>query len=262
MRSSPCYKAFLPCVALAGLLALQGGCDTKPLTQALTSVAASGGENAQQQKIHSINNLKYVGLAIHTYAQYAKGFPPAYVADRNGKPLLSWRVLILPYMGQEGLYAQFHLDEPWDSENNKKLIALMPDVYKAPGSAVADQWKTNYLAVRGDDSVMSGATPNKFSSVRDGLSRTIMTVEVSDARAVEWTRPDDFQYNPQNPMDGLAGLREGCFIVGLADCSVRALKLSKSPEVLRGWFSKNDRSTVSVDDDAPDSGMPGVPFGL
>ena len=155
-------------------------------------------------------------------------------------------MLILPYLGEQGLYNQFHLGEPWDSEHNKTLLAQMPEVYKAPGSTVAAQWKTNYLTVRGKDSIFSGPTPNKFSSVRDGLSRTIMTVEVSDARAVEWTRPDDFEFNPQNPIEGLIGLREGCFVAGMADGSVTFVPASTSTDTLLGWFNKSDRKSEEI----------------
>jgi len=39
------------------------------------------------------------------------------------------------------------LNEPWDSEHNKKLIAKMPPVYVRPGSQ-AGEGKTVYLAVK------------------------------------------------------------------------------------------------------------------
>ncbi len=79
-----------------------------------------------------MNNLKYIGLAMHNYLDANSHFPPAASVDKAGKPLLSWRVMILPYIDQDQLYKQFHLDEPWDSEHNKKLIDKMPQIYASP----------------------------------------------------------------------------------------------------------------------------------
>ena len=82
------------------------------------------------RRMASSNNLKQIGLAMINYEQANKTFPPAYKADKDGKPLLSWRVLILPYLESNSLYEQFHLDEPWDSAH-KRLIAQMPAVLQA-----------------------------------------------------------------------------------------------------------------------------------
>ena len=109
-----------------------------------------------------MNNLKQIGLAIHNYAQANKTFPPAYTVDKDGKPLLSWRVLILPYLEGDDLYSEFHLDEPWDSEHNKKLLSRMPAVFRDPDSKLAAQGKTNYLTVRGEKTVFSGEKPIAF----------------------------------------------------------------------------------------------------
>ena len=84
------------------------------------------------------NNEKHIALAIHNYISSTRPkamFPPAYTTSKDGKPLLSWRVLILPYLEQEALYKQFHLDEPWDSPHNRTLIARMPTVYRCPMEA-------------------------------------------------------------------------------------------------------------------------------
>src|SRR5262249_30142494 len=81
-------------------------------------------------RTRSANNLKQIGLAMHNYHDVNGAFPPAAVCDKTGKPMLSWRVLILPYIEQDALYKEFKLDEPWDSEHNKKLLAKMPKVYE------------------------------------------------------------------------------------------------------------------------------------
>src|SRR5262249_51556565 len=83
-------------------------------------------------RMQNQNNLKEMALAMHNYHDVNGKFPPAAICDKQGKPLLSWRVAILPYVEQDNLYKQFKLDEPWDSEHNKKLIAQMPKVYALP----------------------------------------------------------------------------------------------------------------------------------
>src|SRR5438552_18335675 len=77
-------------------------------------------------------NLKQVGLALHNYREEFGCFPPAYVADRAGRPMHSWRVLILPFIDQADLYSKYNFDEPWDGPNNIKLLDEMPRLYKCP----------------------------------------------------------------------------------------------------------------------------------
>ena len=84
-----------------------------------------------------MQKLKELVLATHNYHDIARCFPAPAIRDERGKPLLSWRVHLLPVLGEESLYRQFHLDEPWDSEHNRKLIPSMPDVLRSPASQAA-----------------------------------------------------------------------------------------------------------------------------
>jgi len=194
----------------------------------------------------SMNNMKMIGLALHNYHTAQKTFPPAYKADQNGKPLLSWRVLILQYLDEDALYKEFHLDEPWDSDHNKPLIAKMPAVYRNPNSAVANEGKTNYLTVRNEHSVFPGSKGIGAHEITDGTSNTIMTVEVPDSSAVEWTKPDDFAYDETNPLKGLTGLRSMVFMAGFADGSVQTLPASIDPATLKLLFMRDDGKPVNV----------------
>ena len=196
----------------------------------------------------SLNNLRQLGLSLHNYAQANGTFPPAYTTDGKGKPLLSWRVLVLPYLEQNELFQQFHLDEPWDSAHNKKLIARMPAVFKSPGSRVSGQGKTNYLTVRGEDTIFPGEQKVTFGQVRHGLSYTIMTVEASDEKAVPWTKPDDFHYDEKKPVAGLVGLRRGGFLAGFADGSVHRIKLSVKSATLIALFTRDSDEPIDDDD--------------
>ncbi len=102
--------------------------------------------NATQRR-RSRNNLKQILLAIHNY-EAANGYLPADIRDNDGKALLSWRVLLLPYLEQLQLYNQFKLNEPWDSENNLKLLSKMPDIFRV-GFEDKDSSHTYYQAFAG-----------------------------------------------------------------------------------------------------------------
>jgi type II secretory pathway pseudopilin PulG len=187
----------------------------------------------------STNNMKQIALAMHNYADAKKRLPPAYTTDANGKPLLSWRVLLLPYLEMNDLYEKFHLDEPWDSDHNKKLIAVLPAVYRNPSSCVAQQGKTNYLTIRNKDGMFPGAEGIKLADVSDGPANTIMLVEAPDDSAAVWTKPDDFTYDENNPIRGLAGMRSGGFLAAMADGSIRFLASSTDPAILKALFTRN-----------------------
>jgi hypothetical protein len=183
---------------------------------------------------------------MHNYHDVNKTFPPAYRAENSGRPLLSWRVLILPYLEQDSLYREFHLDEPWDSQHNKKLIERMPAAYRSPGSKTAPGM-TNYLTVRAPNAVFPGK--DGVSSIRqitDGTSNTIMVVEASEQKAVAWTKPDDFEYNEADPLAGLLGLRPKGFLAALCDGSALLIPSSVEKETLRRLFVRDDGKPIPM----------------
>jgi hypothetical protein len=199
---------------------------------------------AQAEQMKSTNNLRQILLAIHNYADTNQKLP-GNVLDKAGKPLLSWRVHILPYIEQDQLYKQFKLDEAWDSPHNKKLVAQMPDAFKANGSKAAPG-KTTFLAVRGKDTVLGGDKPLTFAQIQDGTSNTIMVVDAADERAVEWTKPDDLAYDPEKPLAGLVGHIPGKFLAGFADGSVRIITAKIDPEMLRRAMTASDGKVVEL----------------
>ncbi|HEX5273375.1 MAG TPA: DUF1559 domain-containing protein, partial [Gemmataceae bacterium] len=202
-------------------------------------------------RIQSSNNLKQMALAMHNYNDTFGSLPPAYSTSKAGKPLLSWRVAILPFVEQDNLYKQFHLDEPWDSEHNKKLIEQMPKLYRSPKSG-APAGHTTYLTVRGKDTMFPGGGDSpgkgiKFADVPDGLSNTIMIVEASDKKAVPWTKPDDFELNEKDPGAGLFGTWAQGFQAAMGDGSVRFFSQSISAKVLKDLFIRNDGNPIPPD---------------
>ena len=137
------------------------------------------------------NNLKQIGLALHNYAETYGAFPPAYTVDANGKPLHSWRTLILPFVEQAPLYAKIDLTKPWDDPVNVEAAQSMPhSVYKCP-SVDAPPGFTTYLAVTGPGSCFQPGQPRPFSEITDGLSNTLLVIEVSKPHAVHWMAPQD-----------------------------------------------------------------------
>ncbi len=193
----------------------------------------------------SMNNMKQIGLALHNYASTFAAFPPAAAGRKPKQPPVSWRVLVLPYVERADLYSQYRFDEPWDSENNKKLIARMPKVFKAPGSRKAADGKTNYLAVVGEPYALAADKRRNFASFTDGLSNTILLVEVSDERAVPWTKPDDFTPDKTKPVAGLVGLRRGVFLALAADGAVHLVPADISSATLHGLFTRAGGEAVS-----------------
>lgn len=172
----------------------------------------------------SAKNLQELMLAMYDFYDIADHFPPAksgYAYDEiNGTtydaPHLSWRVRLLPLLGKKDLYSKFNLYEPWDSEHNKKLIPLMPDVFRAPGSKAA-AGKTNYLGIVGAHAAFPSKGSNRSGNFRDGISNSIALVEVPDSLAVEWTRPDDFPIDRRDLVKSLVDFRKGGFLVIFAD---------------------------------------------
>ncbi len=170
------------------------------------------------RRMTSSNNLKMIGLAMHNYHDaYAK--LPTDILGEDGTPLLSWRVAILPFIEQQELYQQFHLDEAWDSPHNITLLPQMPDVYLHP-TLPTYAGTTVYQRPISEGSMMHPSEPIKFRDVTDGLSDTIMAVETLADSAVEWTKPSDITIDTDEVMRDLDdGTREG-FNVLLGDGAV------------------------------------------
>jgi hypothetical protein len=205
-----------------------------------------------------VNNEKQIALAMHNYAhRHKSAFPPAFSTDNASKPLLSWRVLILPYLDQgEVLYKEFHLDETWDSPHNKALIARMPAVYRCPNQSdeSARLGKTCYLAPRGPETIFNGAAPVKLTDIADGTSNTILFFDAGDERSVTWTKPADWDLpaDPTAALPGMLSAHQGRgnrgTDVAFADGSVRFIREALKPATLRALFSYAGGEAISNDE--------------
>jgi hypothetical protein len=193
----------------------------------------------------SMKNLKQIGLALHNYHDASNRFPFAAIYAKNDKmgkkPLLSWRVAILPYVEEYKLYQEFKLDEPWDSDHNKKLLPKMPKVY-GPNDAKSDH-STFYQAFVGKGAAFEGGVSKiTFASFKDGTSNTLLIAEA--AKAVPWTKPEDLVYDPDKDLPKLGGLFDDGFHVLYADFYVQFIKKDIKPETLRALITRNGGEVV------------------
>jgi len=136
---------------------------------------------------------KQLACALHNYHDVHETFPPAYSTDEEGKPLHSWRVLILPIWGEDniGELAKIRLDEPWDSPHNSQFHDKMPSWYYCPSRPAEEQTKglTPYQMVIGPDTISNGPNSTKLSDITREHGDTLLFVEASVS--VPWMKPED-----------------------------------------------------------------------
>jgi hypothetical protein len=141
-----------------------------------------------RERAQCTNNLKQIGLAMHNYHTVYDCLPPSAIVDKNGKPLLSWRVALVPYLESSDLYSKFHLDEPWDSPHNLTLLDKMPSCYACPSDATLKPGMTGYQAIIGPStSFTPDFKPLRFADITDGTANTILIGE--SKRAVPGPSP-------------------------------------------------------------------------
>jgi hypothetical protein len=141
--------------------------------------------------------LKQLSLAVHNYASTYGTLPPAFVADKDGRPAHSWRVLLLPFLEQSELYSQYNFAEPWDGPNNRQLADKVGNIFRRPEDKDSSVL-TRFVAVVGDETAFPGVRTLRFEDVTDGTSKTILFVEVADSD-IHWMEPRDLAFD-QIPM--------------------------------------------------------------
>ena len=197
------------------------------------------GEDHPEARARTINNLKFMGWAMHVFTARNGGRLPAAAIRKGDKALLSWRVAILPFLEEHALYERFHLDEAWDSSHNEALLKEMPRVYAAVAHKDTTPYTTCYQGFVGPGSLFEGEEGTRIADVIDAVSPTLMIVEA--AHPVPWTKPEDVPYSDAEPLPKLGGQFEDGFYVGFADGSVRFLSRRIAPETLRALITQRRR---------------------
>jgi hypothetical protein len=216
---------------------------TDPGAAPVVEAPSLPGEDDAEARARTVDNLKILGIAVSGFAHANDGrFPPAAIR-KDGKPLLSWRVAILPFLDQKALYGKFHLDEPWDSPHNKALLKEMPSQYEAVVRKDPTPYSTYYQAFVGPGALFDGMEGTSVTDVTDGVGWTLMVAEGADP--VPWTKPEDLPYHEGRPLPKLGGQFEDGFYVAFADGSARFLSRTVTAETLRALILRGDGEALT-----------------
>jgi hypothetical protein len=205
-------------LAYMGMTAAVVGMIAPPVTGVLLYRAAS--------KLQSTNNLKELALATMYYHMKENHLPPPVLRSPSGHDV-SWRVELLPYLGEDELYKQYRKDEPWDGPNNRLLLARMPRVYAPPAPpGMPPGESTFYQMVVGPG---SDARSKRHRESPAGTADTLLFVEA--ATAVPWTKPEDVTYSPDQPLPAFGGIFPSGFHVAFTDGTVKWIEKEKASQV-------------------------------
>lgn len=243
------------CVGLFFSLCLCG-----PIGIALLLPAVQAARDAARTN-GSKNNLKQIGLALHQYHSQHESFPPAYTVDESGRPLHSWRTLILPQLEQQNLYDQINLDEPWDSPANAPLTDEVLKVFQSPHDGGRNVPMTNYVVITSDPedrnnwsrSIFLEHVSKRIADIRDGTTSTIMVVEIVNSD-IHWAEPRDID------VDNIRRVEEGAdpgvpnviprrAVLGFADGSVRISNEQIDAQMFRELISPSGGEVVAFPGD-------------
>ena len=233
-------------MAIAGIVMGALGCSVVVIAVliALLLPAVQAAREAARRS-QCVNNLKQIALAMHNYNSAFGVFPPAMTLDPEGKPLLSWRVLLLPYLEQNALYQKFKLDEPWDGPNNKALLAQIPNTYRCPSWPEGEKSENSiYQVLIGPGTLFEKAEGVSLAEVTDGTSNTLMVVE--SKAPVPWTQPSGLVYTPKSPIKGLGSAHPGGFNSALADGSVRFIKNSTGEDTIEALTTRAGGEVINA----------------
>lgn len=199
------------------------------------------------------SHLHQIAQAIRKYESDNGHFPPPYIADDKGTPIHSWRVLILPYLGEKDLYDKYDFSKPWNHPYNLALAVRMPSVYRCPSdtSPLADV-TTTYVAVVGNQTVWPPSSTRIHADVRDGLSNTILLLE-STASRTHWMAPSDASFSSIGPVtkDGatllLVSPHPGVSLCSFCDARVVPVSQHVTADRLEAMLTVDGGESVDVE---------------
>jgi len=201
---------------------------------------------ASSTRAQSVNNLKQIGLAFYNFQSSKNHFPPPVLyGGKSGKVPSSWRVALLPYLEQQELYNSYNFDEPWDGPSNSRLLDKMPPVYGYPKLGGTSKTNTAYFVFSGPDAMLGKGDKPTFTDVTDGTSNTILAVEA--LREVPWTKPEDIPFDPALPLPQIGGFTPEGANALFGDGSVRYVKKTISPAVMKALITRDGGEVISSD---------------
>lgn len=178
-------------------------------------------------------------MAVANYHETYKCYPPPFIADADGKPMHSWRILVLPFLERNDLYQQYRFDEPWDGPNNRKLADQMPSNYALHGCEQPGNVTTNYLRVIGDSTASPANRTVNEMEVVDGTLNTLFIIENVDS-GIHWMEPRDLTFDSMSFVvgapQGISSWLEppaGLTLAGI----VQTIPIETPPAILRGFFT-------------------------
>ncbi len=187
-------------------------------------------------------------MAVATYNDMHGSLPPPFIADANGKPMHSWRVLLLPFLEQKQLYNKYDFSEPWNGPNNRKLASQIPHVYRCPCEPQTGT-TTSYVVVTGNGTAFPTNGQLKYSDIGDGSAFTILIVEIANSD-INWMEPRDltfdqmdFEINSPGNM-GISSGHKGGATVALADGSTSFLSNETPSSTIRSLLTANGREAA------------------
>lgn len=227
-------------VILAGtavVLLLCGG-----VLLALLLPAVQAARDAARRSL-SQNHLKQLSLAVHSYHDVYGTLPPAVVSDANGQPLYSGRVLLLPFMERQAIYDAFDKSKAWNSPENKAISEELISTFHDPNSPSNVPGATDYVFVTGQGTMFEKGKTLKFADVTDGLSNTMMMVEVKDSN-YHWAEPRDLDFSQPNVT--LSSNHRNVTNVAFGDGSVRAIADTISPQIIHDLATRAGGEAVAL----------------
>jgi len=237
-RSSGLSTVAVIVIAVVGVFVVCGGILTALLLPAIQSAREA------PRRAQCTNNLKQIGLGLQNHASALKRFPSAYGEEKPGGPPSSWRVHILPYMEQNGLYDQYYFEVPWDDPANLPLTNAMPMEYRCPSDPNTTAKETSYVAIVGPNTAMPAGGQITADDIPDGASNTLQITEIHNS-GITWTEPRDldadtlkYRINAPNK-SGIRSAHSGGANVLYCDGSVRFLDNSVDPTVLKAMTTRD-----------------------
>jgi len=221
----------------------------KPPPPAIGDDTTAKTERTRRARLRAGGKLYRLGAAMFAYANDQKTWPAQATVGKDGTPLLSWRVALLPYLGERELYDQFHQNEPWDSEHNHKLLSRMPAVYASEGNLPKSPHGTFFQVFVGEHCSFERGKELGPADFPDGTSEALGIVLAT--QDVPWTKPQDMVYEADKPLPSFVGgmFDDGLFSFGglCGDVYLTSNLFDAEREsLLRRCITRNEGSVASL----------------